>query len=119
MPAPRERGSLCCSAASHKGSDRMMMRLFRALMVLIVLACFAPFLGVVATAVVSDLYGCAVGQSVQPCVIGGHDYGREVHIIGTHGWLLMLTFPAALATLALWLTVETRRWFKQRQRHEG
>jgi len=91
-----------------------MMRLFRALIVLVVLACLAPLFSVIATAVISDLYGCVVEQdATRPCLIGGHDYGRELHMLGSMGWLLMLTFPALLGTLAVWLLVETRRWLKR------
>jgi hypothetical protein len=66
----------------------------------------APMGSVVACGLIANTLGCRVDEgSVHPCVIGGKDYGQLLYTLGVLGWLMLVTLPAGLLALMIWLTV--------------
>ena len=83
----------------------------------VTLAAWAPFLSVLATAVVADALGCRVDEgSVHPCAGPfGTELGSLLYSMGVMGWLMLATAPFMLLTGLAW-TVILVRWAWRRMR---
>jgi hypothetical protein len=92
------------------------MRVFRILMVILVLATLMPFLSMLAADAIARFYGCELDlASVKPCLVGGRDIGEGLFTLGMMGWFLFATMPAFLGLAALWALVELVRWLGRRR----
>jgi hypothetical protein len=64
----------------------MSWKLFAILCALIVFLTFSPMLGIVVVGTVAQLAGCTLdGSSVDPCIIGGADYGKTLYGLSLMG----------------------------------
>jgi hypothetical protein len=94
-----------------------MMRVFRSLIVIVILLCLAPAFSMLAADIIARIYGCNLDlAATHPCMAGGTDIGGTLMTMGMMGWYLMTTLPVLLATVALWITVEIVRWAVLRSR---
>lgn len=88
----------------------MSMRWFRAVISLAVMACFAPMASTMAAAWIADRNGCRLHEGfVNPCVIGGVDWGGTLYNMAMMGWLMLATLPIALLLVGAWVVVELVR----------
>jgi hypothetical protein len=56
--------------------------------------------------VIASVHGCHVDEgSVHPCIINGEDYGHLLYTLGVTGWLMLVTLPAGVFALMIWLVV--------------
>lgn len=93
-----------------------MIRAFRILASILILACLAPLFSMVAADVVARIYGCDLDlAATHPCMAGGSDIGQTLMTMGMMGWYLMTTLPVLLAVAVLWTIVEIARWFALRR----
>ena len=73
---------------------------------LIILFAFAPMGSVVACGLIANANGCKVDEgSVHPCIINGQDYGHPLYTLGVLGWLMLVTLPAGVFALVIWLII--------------
>ncbi len=94
-----------------------MMRAFRILMSILVLACLAPLFSMVAAQVVSPHIWLQprVWRRPSPAWLSGTDIGQTLMTMGMMGWFLMTTLPVMLGVVVLWIIVEIVRWFSVRR----
>ncbi len=91
------------------------MRLFRALMVVALLACLSPLFAMGIADAIAHWHGCKLDlASVHPCIVGGKDIGHALLTLGFMGYFLMATFPIAIAVAVFWLIVEIVAWGRRR-----
>lgn len=70
----------------------------------ILLAGFAPLLGVMAVGLIAEANGCRVDEgSPHPCVVNGVDIGQSLYSVGVLGWLMLATIPLGLGAAGLYL----------------
>ena len=85
----------------------MSWKLFAILCALIVFLTFSPMLGIVVAGTVAQLAGCTLdGSSVNPCIIGGADYGKTLYGLSLMGWRVIETMPLGAGALALLVVVQ-------------
>ena len=93
-----------------------MMRAFRILMSILVLACLAPLFSMLAAQAAAFIYGCDLSlAATQPCMAHSTDIGQTLLTMGMMGWFLMTTLPVMLGVVILWIIVEIVRWFSLRR----
>ena len=96
--------------------DRLWKRLAMVALVLVTLISFAPFIALVVAGTAASVLGCQVDEgSVHPCYIGGVDIGEALTTSMVSGWLMFVTWPGMLVSLALWAVVSAR-WISRRMR---
>jgi hypothetical protein len=91
------------------------MRIFRALMSVLLLACLSPFLSMAVAESIAQIYGCKLDLTgVHPCMVGGRDVGHALLTLGMMGYFLFVTLPAAAAVVGVWITIELIAWARRR-----
>jgi hypothetical protein len=91
------------------------MRIFRALMSVLLLACLAPLLSMAVAESVAQIYGCKLDLAgVHPCMVGGRDVGHALLTLGMMGYFLFVTLPAAAAVVGVWIVIELIAWARRR-----
>lgn len=61
---------------------------------LIALFSLSPLLVALTAGGIASANGCALDEgSAHPCLIGGHDYGELLYMMGVLGWLSLATIP--------------------------
>jgi hypothetical protein len=95
---------------------RVWKRLGLLALVLVTLISFAPLISLVVAGTTASVLGCQVDEgSVHPCVVGGVDIGETLSTSMVLGWLMFVTWPGVLVSLALWAVV-VARWISRRLR---
>ena len=90
------------------------MRVFRTLIILLMLLCLVPPLSLLAVTLIARWASCGIDQNTPvPCTILGSDYGGVLYAIADFGYYAVETIPAFVALLAGWLTVELVRGMGQ------
>jgi hypothetical protein len=57
-----------------------------------------------AMSMIAESNGCTVNEGgIYPCMVNGTDWGTTLAMMGMSGWLLIVTVPAGLVALGLWL----------------
>jgi hypothetical protein len=103
-------------AGSYDRGDVAVMRVFRILMSIVVLACLTPLFSMVAAEVTARIFGCDLSlAATHPCMAFGTDIGSNLLTMGMMGWFLMTTLPVMLGVVILWIAVEIVRWFSMRR----
>ena len=70
----------------------------------IAIIAFGPALIAVVSQSIAEGFGCEVDlDRVNPCVIGGTDYGDTFYNLGFAIWYLYLSLPAGGVLFAVWL----------------
>ncbi len=83
------------------------MKWFRRLALLAVLASLLPLASTLSASLIADWYGCRLHEgSVNPCMIGGRDWGTALYNMFVMGWLMLLTLPFAMLTGLAWVVAE-------------
>lgn len=92
------------------------MRLFRALMAILLLLCLLPLISMAVAETIAQIYGCTLDlAAVHPCIVGGKDIGQTLLTLGMMGWFLFATMPGVAAVIVVWLVVELIRWVSGRR----
>lgn len=92
------------------------MRVFRALMAILLLLCLLPLISMAVAEAVAQIYGCKLDlAAVHPCLVGGKDIGETLLTLGMMGWFLFATMPGVLAVVVVWIVVEIIRWVSGRR----
>jgi hypothetical protein len=92
------------------------MRLFRIVVLVGLLASVAPLLAMVAAGLTADHFGCRLHEGfVNPCVIGGRDYGETLYNMAMMGWLMLFTLPYGVGLLLVWAVTEIVRLVRLRR----
>ncbi len=92
------------------------MRVFRALMAILLLACLLPLISMALAETIAQIYGCQLDlASVHPCIVGGKDIGETLLTLGMMGWFLFATMPGVVAVIVVWIVVELIRWVSARR----
>lgn len=90
------------------------MRIFRALMSVVLLVLLSPLLSMAAADIVANIYGCQADlTSAHPCVVGGTDIGHTLLTLGMMGYFLMATLPIAAGVAGFWIVVEIIVWIRR------
>ena len=87
------------------------------LFALIGLLAILPVFTTVFAAAITNAYGCNISESVlNPCIIGGQDWGQWLQFGGMSFLYIFLTFPVAFVLFIVWLIVLLvhRAGFKRR-----
>lgn len=70
----------------------------------IALFAFAPVLSVLAATFIADSNGCYVNEGgINPCMIGGGDWGPTLYTLFVLGWFMLATIPLGGAAFFVWL----------------
>jgi heme exporter protein D len=70
----------------------------------IALFAFAPVLSVLAATFIADSNGCYVNEGgINPCMIGGADWGQTLYTLFVLGWFMLATIPLGGAAFFVWL----------------
>jgi hypothetical protein len=86
------------------------MRIFRTLMVLLILICLTPPLVLLAAGLIARWSGCGLDpETPLTCKILGGDYGDILHGMARFGWHTVETIPALAALLISWVLIEVVR----------
>jgi hypothetical protein len=86
------------------------MRAFRMLTGLLILACLAPPLVLLAATLIARGAGCDIDPDVPVrCEILGGDYGDILYAMGHFGWYAVETLPILAALLVTWMLIEIVR----------
>lgn len=65
---------------------------------------------------VAEANGCTLHEGfVNPCMIGGRDYGETLYGMGMMGWLAIASIPLGLIMLAAYLVIVFIVWLVRRQ----
>ena len=92
------------------------MRIFRLVMLSLLLLTLIPLISIGAAEVMAHVYSCNLDlASAHPCMVGGEDIGEDLFTLGMMGWFLFATLPITLALAAFWIVVEIVRWVKVRR----
>ncbi len=76
------------------------------IIVCIILIGISPVLVAILSGTVAASFGCEVNEGrVNPCVIGGVDYGETFYTLGVAGWFFFFTIPVAVVLFAIYLLV--------------
>lgn len=87
------------------------------LLVVIILFAFAPLISVLISSWIASANDCVLNEGgVNPCVIGGIDYGETLTTMFVAGWFMFFTFPAGVAALLLWFIVLIFGWVLRRSK---
>jgi hypothetical protein len=74
--------------------------------ILIVLAASFPLLAAMAAGTFASLNGCVLNEGgVNPCVLGGVDFGNALYSLGVLGWLAIATVPLGIGVLGVWAVI--------------
>ena len=72
----------------------------------IILIGISPILVAILSGTVAASFGCEVNEGmVNPCVIGGVDYGETFYTLGVAGWFFFFTIPVAIGLFAIYIVV--------------
>lgn len=70
----------------------------------IALFAFAPVISVLAAGFIAESNGCYVNEGgVNPCMIGGTDWGPTLYTLFVLGWFMLATIPLGAAAFFVWL----------------
>lgn len=90
------------------------MRVFRAVMAVLLLVCLAPLLSMATAEFIAQVNGCKLDlASVHPCVVGGRDIGHALLTLGMMGYFLFATMPAVFAIVIAWVLIELIAWLRR------
>jgi hypothetical protein len=90
------------------------MRVFRALMAILLLVCLLPLISMAVAESIAQLNGCTLDlAAVHPCIVGGKDIGQTLLTLGMMGWFLFATMPGVAAVIVVWILVEVIAWLKR------
>ncbi|MCS7068428.1 MAG: hypothetical protein RMK51_04735 [Meiothermus sp.] len=78
---------------------------------IIALLSFSPLLLALLAGAFAQANGCTLHEGyVNPCVVGGRDYGETLYTLGVMGWFSLLTLPGGMLATGLYLLVV---WFRR------
>ncbi|MEI9899529.1 MAG: hypothetical protein WDN31_04620 [Hyphomicrobium sp.] len=88
------------------------MKVFRLVILGIVLFGLLPFVSLLVASTIADVAGCQLdmGGVVWPCVIAGHDFGGALQTLQSFGYGSFFTVPLLMVTVPAWLIVEAVYW---------
>ena len=73
---------------------------------LILLIGLSPVLATASAGLIAQANGCALHEGfVNPCIINGEDWGRDLYIFGNMGWFAIATIPIALVAIVVYLVI--------------
>jgi hypothetical protein len=82
------------------------------------LLALAPLALIMLTALLALIFGCEVNEAApQACYVLGFDMGAVLGGLLALGWLGLLTIPALLYLVPIWLAAEAVAWLVRRRRH--
>ncbi len=71
--------------------------------VLIVLLASLPVISVAVASFIAEANGCSLHEGfVQPCLVGGEDWGQTLYAMGMMGWFMLATIPLGGIGLVVW-----------------
>ena len=94
------------SAAATDQPRRFPWAIYWVLFALIFIFANLPVITTVVSAAIANAYGCNISEGLlNPCVIGGTDYGSWLQFGGMSFLYLFLTWPIAFVIFIIWLIV--------------
>jgi hypothetical protein len=83
------------------------MRVFRTIIVLLILLCLAPLCVLLIAGLIARRSGCAINPDTpETCNILGGDYGTTLYRMADFGWLTVPAVPIIAALVICWIVVE-------------
>jgi len=96
------------------------MRVFRALMAVLLFVCLLPLMSMAVAEFIAQVYGCKLDlAAAHPCVVGGRDIGHDLLTLGMMGYFLFVTMPAVVGVIGVWVVVELIGWLRRRSTATG
>jgi hypothetical protein len=75
-------------------------------LLVILLVAGGPIISVVIAGKIADSHGCELHEGfVNPCIVDGKDMGDTLYQMFVAGWFSLVTIPAGLVALAVWVAV--------------
>ena len=66
----------------------------------------SPFLATAGAGMIAEANGCTLHEGfVNPCIINGEDWGRDLYTFGVMGWFAIATIPIALMVIVVYLAI--------------
>ena len=85
----------------------------------LLLLALAPFLVAMGAGAFASANGCELHEGfVNPCVVGGRDYGDTLYSLGVMGWFGLVTLPLGLLLAGLYVVVVIVVWALRRRKAE-
>jgi len=73
---------------------------------IIILLTAGPLISAVLATYIAEANGCVLNEGgVNPCIIGGVDWGYALYAMFVFGWVAIVTFQLGVAALLVWLVV--------------
>ncbi|MCP8882911.1 hypothetical protein NIM87_05325 [Devosia sp. XJ19-1] len=75
-------------------------------LVLILLFALAPVISVIVAGWLAEANGCVLHEgNINPCLIGGADWGGTLYMLFVLGWFALATLPLGGGALIVWLVI--------------
>jgi len=97
--------------------NKKIWLLHSAIVLVIFLIGFGPLLATLAAGTVASMNGCELHEGfVNPCLIGGVDYGETLYSFGVLGWLSLGTIPIAAMLFLAYLLIVLVVWLVRKRK---
>jgi hypothetical protein len=68
---------------------------------------------------IAESHGCTLNEgSVNPCIVDGEDMGHTLYTMFVMGWFMLVTLPAGLVALLVWIIVAVTLLLAGRRRRK-
>jgi hypothetical protein len=90
------------------------------LLVVILLIAAAPLISVTVAGWIAESHGCTLHEGfVNPCIVDGEDMGDTLYTMFVMGWFMLVTLPAGLVALLVWIIVAVTLLIAGRRRRKA
>lgn len=94
------------AAAAAPPRRRFPWIIYPIVLLLILLAAFAPLISVAIAGAVAEAHGCTLHEGFKnPCLINGVDYGDTLYTMGVLGWFMLATLPIGAFACLIWAVI--------------
>lgn len=94
------------AAAAAPPRKRFPWIIYAIVLLLILLAAFAPVISVAIAGAVAEAHGCTLHEGFKnPCLINGVDYGDTLYTMGVLGWFMLATLPIGAFACFIWAVI--------------
>jgi hypothetical protein len=89
-----------------EGRRAFPLRYYVIAFVVIILAGFAPLIGLIAADAIASAHGCALNEgTINVCMVMGSDWGEGLYAAFVLAWLLLATLPLAGGAVLVLLVI--------------
>ena len=107
-------------SAAARRPKRFPWLIYTIVLLLILLAAFAPVISVMIAGKIAEAHGCTLNEGrAHPCVINGVDHGNTLLTMAMLGWFMLATLPIGAIACLIWAVVLALHLVSRRRRAHG